>query len=1043
MADLPDFIPDTGASTETAPPAPKAPLDDFVPDVAPGERKALEKAPDDTLLSGGAKNLATGAIKGAGYAGGWAGDLEHLADLGLAGLSAQFNGKSTSQTLADIEANKTRMRSKGQLPADRLIHSEDISGPILKRTGEYTPESGAGRLVQAGTVGAVGMLSPGGPRAMLGHAVIGAGTGAASEAAAENLGPGAGVAGGMLVPSFAGKLAKMTGSMIGPQTKAAQRTGAARDIANMTDNIPSALAAKTTSDVPGYKPTLADITGQTKHAQAEAVAEKTDPDFRARIVSQRGRNQQALTDLTDSLADPAADPKAVSRAVDTHIENLDQGRQQDLENLQRHHEAETTRLQQRAENTFQDAPQGGDIETLSQRIQQGAYDAGRRMKAGLDRLRATIDPNGTLGVRPVQAKQYAEQLAPQLERQTQKGAAAPYIQTVMNWPEVMPFRHLWEFDQELTGAISQANRGGDATAVHQLRDLKGSVKQSISNAVDNQHAWEASAVQRGEMHPNDTLAARLQQHIGDWYEAGRGGRDVAAGAAADAVGGSRTVSGGPRGGRNGQAGRERPAGDPGVPGAGEAGLEPIDPDTALAHRDYNAQYGDYKGTHRSGPVGEGTKRAAFGDDFQKPAGGLTALASGDAGATNTRAWLAANPDGINDIRALAAQRLREMNKGADTLDPKALQSWKTKYGPALRAIDEASPGFSTSFDPAAGAHENLTTGTADRAATLKTATRDATAAGREDMRQPVARLMGLDSAEDITGHIWQMMNAKDSARQIDNLMSVAGQHGVEENVRRAATDTIMHNLTSGIGASGEPMVSNFKLGNFIRKSPDTITRLYGPDGAATLERVEREMARAQRAQGLKKDSTGSDTARYLEDIYHKISASRHQGAGVEHGADMVAIMEGVHDPVMGAKILGGRVAFSKLRNMLANWRAKGLQNQQDIVHRALLDPSFAQELLSHHLQTQSGQKMSPLQALRRMTIATDTARAADQRREGHARGGVVAGDVAARHARRMVRLVGEVRDRLGRYTEPLLGASDDAVASALAAARHAAAGGML
>lgn len=1024
MADGDIPLPDEKPGPTTKPVSRGIPLE-----TAPGDRKLLANAPDDTLLSGMAKNAGTGVVKGLSWLGGSAGDLQHLVDLGVAGMRSIVSDKTTAQLLEEHGANRKRLLASAPevFRHDWVPDSDTLAEPVLHQTGEYIPQTTLGRIGQIGMAGAVAAISPTawrragqevlkeGARAIPGAAArptgqmaVGAGTAAASEEAGR-FSPFAGVAAAMLVPSAVHGVGKVIDATTGPATKSAARQKAGEQLLATTEDPHAAIAAPLQSK----GETLADVTGDTKHAHAEGTAEKIDPGFRAQIGRQRMDNREDHGNLIDTLADPAADHLAVSKAVDQHVADLTTA-----------HGKELNDHVTKAQEELAKAPQGGDIESLSKRIQESAYGAGRAMRRQLDKLVQTIDPEGRMGVRPVQVREHAESVLPEVQDQVKPTAANPYLEKAASFPEVMPFKQLWSFDKELTGAISQAARSGDANGLRQLRDLKSATKETINKALDNQHEWEAGAVQRGELNADSTLAARLQRQRDEWLQVRNERQATGSGDGAVVETGTSGVSGAPGGSGAPGAGRGSSAGDPGVPGAAPTGF---DPGTAERLALFNKGYGVYKDIHGKGPVGAGTKRAAFGDKFEEPLGGTSAFVPGDKGAVNVAAWLRANnsPEAVEALKMMAAQRLRESIGPADTLNAKQLDAWKKKHAPALRAIDEVSPGFSSSFDSAARATEAVGAISKSHDAAIKQATTGA-----------AAKLMGLEHPQDVVNKVGEIMNTRDSARQIEQLMArVKHDPAAVEGVRRSAADWILNNLVvAAKDSAGQPMLSSHAVESFIRKNPDTVRILFGDTGAKVLAKIGEETSRFQRTQGMKSAAVGSDTAQYLQQVYARLGQPG--GHSIEAGANMAAMLEGIHDPIMGAKIFGGRMLFSKMKEAVSNWRMKGLNTAQDIYHRALLDPKFGQDLLRETMVDQAGKKSSTLSVLRRMGIALEAQK--EGARMPRASGGSVGKFNPAAHAALMVKQIARIRQNLGRQTKPLLDVHDSAIASALESARRVA-----
>ncbi|RYC31383.1 hypothetical protein D3273_13415 [Lichenibacterium minor] len=192
---------------------------------APNPDGQLANAPGDGWAAGAAKGAATGVIKGAGDAVGFVGGLGGLADYLIARGESAITGKPVDQVQAAHAARRKAVEADmdstplGRLavatdPTNLLPAPDDVSGPILAKTGAYTPTSEPGRLAQAGVEAAVGAFGPGGGMVSpgtAGRAVAGAlarqapamaAAGAASQGAVDATGsPLAGLAAGLVVPA--------------------------------------------------------------------------------------------------------------------------------------------------------------------------------------------------------------------------------------------------------------------------------------------------------------------------------------------------------------------------------------------------------------------------------------------------------------------------------------------------------------------------------------------------------------------------------------------------------------------------------------------------------------------------------------------------------------------------------------------------------------------------------------------------------------------------------------------------------------------------
>ena len=193
-----------------ATPAPAAP--------APPARTGtgLEYSDADSTGAALAKNVATGAIKGAADAPGFVGNIKNFANYAADRTIAAVTGQpveAVQQRQAEIQAqadkNPSFLRRMNNLisPGNVLPSGDDISAPVLARTGAYEPDSTAGRMLQSGTRAAFGGFAPGavGGGNMLVNGVraapVMAGSGAVGQYAGDATGdPLIGAGAAMLVP---------------------------------------------------------------------------------------------------------------------------------------------------------------------------------------------------------------------------------------------------------------------------------------------------------------------------------------------------------------------------------------------------------------------------------------------------------------------------------------------------------------------------------------------------------------------------------------------------------------------------------------------------------------------------------------------------------------------------------------------------------------------------------------------------------------------------------------------------------------------------
>lgn len=1028
-------------------------LSESAPNIPQGP---LTRSADDTTASAVAKGAGTVGIKGLSHWLGFGGDIGDLADMILAGVRSIGSDKSTAQLMAEQKASHEAMLQRARdeggvnkfladLPSLSPPSGADISQWVMKHlgTGEYEPTTKGGQyLMNLGEAG-VALMGPGGTKIISPNAgqtglalakqvlaqkvkslpvgVAGAGAG---QYVGERFGPGAGLLTSIAVPgaTHVGTTAakKYVGEPFMP--KVARQSAGDQMLGYSTG------ATRTGPDeiVPGSKPTTAEATGDTGLAQLQQGYETGDPAFAAQMHQQRTTQNAARTRLVQSLANPEADPHAVSQAFQQH-----------LDAITAQHDAILARAQQEAERLHSTMPEGGNLDDLGRLQQEIANKQGESLRKQLSALYDSIDPDGTMSLvtQGVQ-KHAADTLAGMDPAVTKPNAATPMLQKAEQFPEVMPFQKLIQFDQTLTGEIKQAARSGDENGLRQLKDLKGAVKSAINDALDNQHAWEARAVERGDLSQEDTTAARLlKQWQADWYARQLGEADRAR-AGSDATGRTSGVSSAR--GATSSTGRQRgnPPSDQGV-SAPNFDAEAADK-LSLANRGY----GKYRELYRSGPVGEALKREAFGNKLKMEGNRAAASAfkSGDGGYQAAQAWLRsarnAEPEMVDNMKTIATERLRQSMKEGP-LTPKGLDAWKRKYAGALRALDEKVPGFSKSFDDVAAATETL----GQTAETRRQAIADA-------QKGIAAKFLGAADGAEVQQRIGKILSKPDSsAGEMDSLVSALKDHPEAlEGARKGAVDWLLGKHNAGVMADNTPVLSGPKLRTVIEKNEGALRRLFGDEGFENLKNVATDFERSQQlitAQGV---THGSNTAK-LRGLVKNLQARGPGHHGAAEGMSalvMISMWEAMQEsgfnvhhmivPVLGAG------AWAGARYLTSLVRQRGFRNVNEIVKEALANPEAGRLLMQEALERNGRPKANWLDKAR-LVFGTQIANEQNEvedihKRQAHADGGAVKLD-HEEHGARMVRLVSKIRNDLNSTTEPLLGVHDDAIATALQIAREA------
>lgn len=1034
-------------------PASKA--SDRAPDVlepsAGRERRVLENEPDDTLISSSAKAVPTTVIKGLSHIPGMFGDIRDLGKYAVRGAHSVVSGRPFADVWREGEENEQKLRegAKGSAVGrafrgmPQAPSGEDISAPILERTGEYKPTSMPGRWgMVAGEAGLSALSPAGGIRTVAGAATspsvaaatrilkqnaisgvplgaVGGGAGAAVGELTDN--PGAGLIASFAAPTAATLLSHPVRAYAAPVAKGNQRAQAAERMVNTTTEPQAALAKLETPQLevlPGSKPTTAQVTGDVGQAQAEKLGTMHDPNFAAAITDKIGEQNQARVGTLRTLASPDADPTEVSKAFQRHLEAIDAL-----------HSSKVAQASGEAEQLAGRIPQTVPAEASGEQLRGAAEQHKTVIRGMLKKLYDSVDPDGTMNIVASSIPQATAKIVKNVNPDVsiESAIAKPVLEMATRMREVMPFRDVVSFDQTITDAMKRAAKADDWTGHGQLGELKGAVKKSINEALKNQHAWEQQALARGDIRQEDMLAHNLQRSIDEWRQARMSGAGAGASAGRPDTAGA-TALAAPGGGGGPVAGGPALSGiTPTVP------REPtpnFDPDSAQRLALANKGYGAFKDQYA--PIDPMLQKRPMGGEYTKNASAVPADAfrAGDQGYERAQQWMRGannSPDAIGAYQDIATSRLREAMKG-DTLAPADLARWKTRYGPALRAIDEISPGFSARFDDAASATATL----AQVQDTQKTAMREA-------QKGAAAKFLGLEHPDDVTALVGRAMSADDSGRQISQLVDRVSQTGDPaglEGLKKAAVDWMTGDLaTARIGTGNEAMISGAQMMAFVRNNPSAVRALFGDEGLVTAQRVADDLRRAQRVISNYSTTPGSDTARYLSPLLQAAQQGEHSLAMT---LPMIAWAAWQEHGIKGLMTVG---SAAMAKNVVEAIRNKGLASINRIYLEALANPEVGKALLKEGLDAKGQVNDANLRALfRAIQMGEAAGRREDDKREGRATGGAVKMD----HDREADRLIREaMRARKGAGTEPLLNQPDEAIVRALAIAGARSEGGPL
>ena len=1030
----PDFIPL---------PTPKKEKEaDFIPLNAGDDRGVLANTPEDGTISSALKAAGTAAIKGASALPGSLGDIRDLVGYLYARALSPSSHEEAVERMASIQDYWKQQGEKGGgLGAavrafQALPTGADVAAPILKETGEYVPQSDVGRYLMTAGEGATAMLGPAGFAGAVRSASRGlapAAGAARSAVRAAPAGAGAATAGTLATDVTGDPLAGMTAATVMPlaarvalapvkdygatviapyASRIAQQVADEKLLKATKDPAAAIVRAQEAEKVAGSQPTLAEVTGDQGLMRAQRAVESADiSDAAARLKMQQAQQNAARRDVIESLAPADADVMAPSKLFRERLRQIDEAT-----------EAEVARLHKTAQEKNAAIPQGNP-EDVGAKLRDLIAKGEEEKQKAISAIYNAVDPDGKLHVVAAPARDAAARMVKDFDPavEMRSALAAPVVEMVANLPEVMPFNKLVRLDQTITKKMAEAKRSGDS-GYSDLVALKGHVMDAINNAMDNQHAWQQKAVERGEIAPENTVGAALLRESKEWL-ADKAGRAISARAGDVGASGPSVVSGPHRGegearGQSGVASR-----DSGVPGnvTPEPNFDQAAADRLKLGKELHAEKAQL---YDQGPLGKALETTGFKGQYKASDAAIPsqAFVKGDAGYSTVDTWLRGantSPQAIGLMQDAAILRLRDSMKDG-MLTPQRLDAWKQNYKHALRAIDEVSPGFSSKFDDVSRATEAL--GIAQKARDAALAEHQAGVAGR---------FLGASDPSEVTKIVGDMLTAKDGPTKLKDMMNVGGLNtDFVQGMRRAGANYILDQFSNASrSALNDAELSSANFRKFLTKNEGSLKVLYGDEGLANLKRVAEDMERSQVVFNAVQTKGGSDTIPKLVQL-----VKDNPGVATQYGITgtmlLGSFMQAFAADPKAALIGFGSTAVKMAADKLY---ANGVDNVRDLYVLGLLDHKVGAAMLQRAVDANGNVNVS---ALRRITdaVAASTARslylnAPEEKRQARATGGKVLDHSSI--AAQLIRAADGAHKAQTKTTEPLLAVPDDTVARAL------------
>ena len=449
-----------------------------------------------------------------------------------------------------------RQAAEAGLPTVSTVHPTSSPGKIAQRAIEMGSAFAApGALAKVPGLSAVGAAMPGGP---VSGGLIGAGTGAAGEIAAETAGEryrplgelGAGIVGGGAAAGLGGAYEALPPVRGAAREAAAQQAATTRLGTLATD--PNAAAAQIRQEIaagrqellPGSTATAPELANDPGLLAAQRVREREQGSVLGEQVrEQRAAANEARFAALEGMASPTAAPEETQSylrrllAMSDHIgdqetaaaltraetaravalptttpeeqgaaarQAIEAERQPILQDLTQAHQDVTQHLGEALRAFGGEEALGtpearaaapGQIGERMRAPTQAAYDAERQRLTG---LREAIDPSGTMGMSPAAITDSVAGIRGNFAPDTFGGMENNFYRRVDGWGNVIPIADAFRLRADINSRLRNVM---DHNPQEQLRllTLKRGIDTSIDDAANGLHQAELSgAVDPGE-----------------------------------------------------------------------------------------------------------------------------------------------------------------------------------------------------------------------------------------------------------------------------------------------------------------------------------------------------------------------------------------------------------------------------------------------------------------------------------------------------------------------------------------------------------------
>jgi hypothetical protein len=725
----------------------------------------------------------------------------------------------------------------------------------------------AGKLISPATADVV-RSAVGAPDVL--NAAIGGASGAGGTLAAEqnvvpvpdNLKPIVGMAGGLIggAPVVAGHIAATAGkaaydalpALTEASREAAARASVAKEMQSAATDTSAARGSLTDQPheiVPGSTGTTGQIAGDTGLLGWEGAVRQQNPEaFNARAAEQNAARVEHLESVQ-----PSGNSTDLPAAVKTQRDIADKQSQAAVDQLQEQHQAELAKVKEfqpngapadvaahfrdqrdaldratqatvdRAETQAQaarDQIPTGRPEDVGANLRAPAQEARNAAKERENQLWKAVDPDGTLAVSMGPLQSTAKAVYGDMTKAGEAGLS-PAEKTlngvITGFKPVESFKELTDLRSLVSSKMrEELQTSGRTPAYGRMSQLRSGVESAIDNAVEGKAVQEQGAVARGALDPEQTYSAAIRRQIDEWRSNQQQATGTTSGEGASTASSGRTssISGAGRTAGKGSGRPDDVAGDQGVS---------LTPNFDEAARDRLTAASDATKTRAQtfdeGTAGKVLKPGARAGEYKASDAQVPAIVfkPGPTGGENIRAYRQAAGTGADtalaDAAAVSARTAATRPDG--TLDPAKLTAWAQKHAPALAELPET---VRSRFDNAASAERAIS---------------DAMAARRDAIegfnKTAAAKVAGLSDDGDITRHVGSILDKKDGAKQLGELVEAAKSNpAAAEGLKRAVVEDVFSRFLP------EEKPALDKLKSYVDDRKDVLAKVFPEKDLAAL-----------------------------------------------------------------------------------------------------------------------------------------------------------------------------------------------------------------